>query len=194
MDTALRPVVPPLPAVVRLPDGQVDVAQEFVNRLRAAAPQFAIAAGAGSAVVREAVPPARHRRARCRVVLRGVDGTERDLTFLGPVSRPAVLPDRTFEQQVQQWLAARPEGEGAGLVADDEAPDGVAVDLTAWTAPTPAPTPAPTQAPTQAPTPMTSPPTQAMPLLMAGGAPPAVAGMTAAGLPTEVMAAVPVAG
>jgi hypothetical protein len=133
VDTALRPVVPPLPAMVRLPDGQVDVAQDFVNRLRAAAPQFAIAAGAGSAVVREAVPPARHRRARCRVVLRHADGTERDLTFLGPVSRPAVMPDRTFEQQVQQWLAAGLEGEGEWLVADDEAPDGVAVDLTAWT-------------------------------------------------------------
>jgi hypothetical protein len=133
VDTALRPVVPPLPSVVRLPDGQVDLAQEFVNRLRAAAPQFAIAAGAGSAVVREAVPPARHRRARCRVVLRGADGTERDLTFLGPVSRPAVVPDRTFEQQIQQWLAARLDGQGAWLVADEEAPDGVAVDLTAWT-------------------------------------------------------------
>ncbi|WP_217644661.1 hypothetical protein [Geodermatophilus amargosae] len=119
--------------MVRLPDGQVDLAQEFVNRLRAAAPQFAIAAGAGSAVVREAVPPARHRRARCRVVLRGTDGTERDLTFLGPVSRPAVMPHRTFEQQIQQWLAARLDGQGAWLVADDEAPDGVAVDLTAWT-------------------------------------------------------------
>ncbi|WP_369259147.1 hypothetical protein [Geodermatophilus amargosae] len=192
MDTALRPVVPPLPSVVRLPDGQVDAAQEFVNRLRAAAPQFAIAAGAGSAVVREAVPPARHRRARCRIVLRSADGGERDLTFLGPVSRPAVLPDRTFEQQIQQWLAARPEGGSAGLVADDEAPDGVAVDLTAWTAPAPAPTPAPAPAPAS--TPGTSLPTQAMPLLVAGGAPPAARGTTAAGLPTEVMTAVPVAG
>jgi hypothetical protein len=153
VDTALRPVVPPLPSVVRLPDGQVDVAQEFVNRLRAAAPQFAIAAGAGSAVVREAVPPARHRRARCRVVLRSADGTERDLTFLGPVSRPAVMPDRTFEQQIQQWLAARLDGEGAELVADDEAPDGVAVDLTAWTG-----------RPTSAGLPTEAMPLQAMPL------------------------------
>ncbi|MGY1688126.1 MULTISPECIES: hypothetical protein [unclassified Geodermatophilus] len=133
MDTALRPAVPPLPSVVRLPEGQVDVAQDFVTRLRAAAVQFAVAAGAQTAVVREAVPPARHRRARCRVVLRAADGSERDLTFLGPVSRPAVLPDRTFEQQIQQWLAARVGDEGEWLVADDEAPDGVAVDLTAWT-------------------------------------------------------------
>ncbi len=141
MDTALRPIVPPLPSAVRLPAGQVDVAQDFVNRLRAAAGRFAEAAGAASAVVREVVPPARHRRARCRIVLRGRDGGERDLTFLGPVSRPAVVPDRTFEAQIQQWLAAAPDG--AGLVADDEAPDGVAVDLVAWTAPatvTPLPT------------------------------------------------------
>ncbi|MGY1733249.1 hypothetical protein ACI798_17210 [Geodermatophilus sp. SYSU D01045] len=133
MDTALRPAVPPLPSVVRLPEGQVDVAQDFVNRLRAAAAQFAVAAGAQTAVVREAVPPARHRRARCRVVLRAADGSERDLTFLGPVSRPAVLPDRTFEQHIRQWLAARVDGEGEWLVSDDEAPGGVAVDLTAWT-------------------------------------------------------------
>ncbi|SNS46574.1 hypothetical protein SAMN04488107_2680 [Geodermatophilus saharensis] len=146
MDTALRPVVPPLPSIARLPDGQVDVAQEFVNRLRAAAPRFADAAGAGSAVVREVVPPARHRRARCRVVLRSPDGGERDVTFLGPVSRPAVLPDRTFEAQIQQWLAAAPDGEAAGLVADDEAPDGYAVDLTAWAAPSATVTHLPTTA------------------------------------------------
>ncbi len=135
MDTALRPLVPPLPSVVRLPEGQVDVAQDFVNRLRASAPRFAEAAGARSAVVREVVPPARHRRARCRIVLRGSDGGERDLTFLGPVSRPAVVPDRTFEAQIRQWLAAAPVGGGAGWVPDDEAPDGCAVDLVAWTAP-----------------------------------------------------------
>ncbi len=135
MDTALRPVVPPLPTTVRLTGGHPDAAQDFVNRLRAAAPRFAEAAGADHAVVREVVPPARHRRARCRVVLRAADGSERDLTFLGPVSRPAVLPDRTFEGQVQQWLATAPTGHGSGLVSDDEAPGGYAVDLTAWTAP-----------------------------------------------------------
>jgi hypothetical protein len=192
VDTALRPVVPPLPSVVRLPDGQVDVAQEFVNRLRAAAPQFAIAAGAGSAVVREAVPPARHRRARCRVVLRGTDGTERDLTFLGPVSRPSVLPDRTFEQQIQQWLAARVESEGAALVADDEAPDGVAVDLTAWTGRpvstgTPPEAMPPQAVPTQA-VPTQARPTQAMP----------TQAMPTQAMPTQAMpaqmAAAPMAG
>ncbi|MEX5721767.1 hypothetical protein [Geodermatophilus maliterrae] len=138
MDTALCPVVPPLPAVVRLPVGQVDAAQEFVNRLRAAAAQFALAAGAESAVIREVVPPARHRRARCRIVLRTRDGDELDLTFLGPVSRPATRPERSFEALVQQWLRAAhdsaPGGRGACLVADDESPDGRAVDLTAWSA------------------------------------------------------------
>ena len=47
-----------------------DDAQRFVTGLRSAATEFAAAAGAESAVVREAVPPARHRRSRCRVVLR----------------------------------------------------------------------------------------------------------------------------
>ena len=166
MDTALRRLVPPLPSVARLPEGQVDAAQEFVNRLRAAAPQFAAAAGAESAVVREVVPPARHRRERCRVVLRGADGGERDLTFLGTVSRQAAARP-AFETQIREWLAAAPLGEAAGLVPDDEAPDGQAVDLTAWTAP---PSPAAGLA------------TVAMPALAPG-----------AGLPTAVMA-VPVAG
>ena len=70
MDTALRPAVPPLPTVVRRPAAPMDAAQDFVTRLRASAPSLADAAGAESAVVREVVPPARHRRSRCRVVLR----------------------------------------------------------------------------------------------------------------------------
>ncbi|MGY1671731.1 hypothetical protein [Geodermatophilus sp. SYSU D00710] len=177
MDTALRPVVPPLPSMVRLPGGQADAAQEFVNRLRAAAPRFADAAGAGSAVVREVVPPARHRRARCRVVLRLTVGGERDVTFLGPVSRPAVLPDRTFEAQIQQWLAAAPADQAAGWVADDEAPDGRAVDLTAWTAPSAT---------------VTQLPTAAMPVLSAAA--PGASRAGAAGLPPEAVAAVPAAG
>jgi hypothetical protein len=138
VDTALRPVVPPLPAVARLSGGQVDAGQEFVDRLRATAGQFAAAAGAESAVVREVVPPARHRRARCRVVLRSRNRGDLDLTFLGPVSRPAARPERSFEALIQQWLHAgydtARDGQGAWLVADDEAPDGRAVDLTAWSA------------------------------------------------------------
>ncbi|MGY1642316.1 hypothetical protein ACI782_14495 [Geodermatophilus sp. SYSU D00703] len=134
MDTALRPAVPPLPAVVRLPDGIPDAAQEFVTRLRAAAPDFAAAGGAESAVVREVVPPARHRRARCRVVLRFAGAEEADLTFLGPVTRPASSAERAFDLQIQTWLAHGRGTDGDWLVPDDEASDGVAVDVSAWSA------------------------------------------------------------
>lgn len=131
MDTALRPAVPPLPAVTRLSDGQPDAAQEFVNRLRSAAPTFAQAAGADTAVVREVVPPARHRRSRCRLVLRFPGEIEVDLTFLGPVSRPGTA-DGDFDAQIQTWLAGDRSNEQAWLVPDDESPDGLAVDVTAW--------------------------------------------------------------
>ena len=131
MDTALRPAVPPLPSVTRLSDGQPDAAQEFVNRLRAAAPTFAAAAGADTAVVREVVPPARHRRSRCRLVLRFPGEVEVDLTFLGPVSRPGA-GEIDFDGQIQTWLAGDRSNEQVWLVPDDESPDGLAVDVTAW--------------------------------------------------------------
>jgi hypothetical protein len=144
VDTALRPAVPPLPAVVRLPGGPglpvprpggpTDVAQEFVTRMRAAAADFAAAAGAETAVVREVVPPARHRRSRCRVVLRFAGGDEADHTFLGPVSRTATSSERAFDLQIRTWLANGRETRDAWLVADDEASDGVAVDVSAWSA------------------------------------------------------------
>ena len=69
-----------------------DAAQEFVARLRSAAADFAEAAGAASAVVREAVPPARHRRARCRVVLRYADDSRvrRDVPRPGRAHRGPV--------------------------------------------------------------------------------------------------------
>lgn len=102
--------------------------------MRAAAPDFAAAAGAQTAVVREVVPPARHRRSRCRVVLRFGDGNEADLTFLGPVSRSSSSPERAFDLQIQTWLANGRGTEGDWLVPDDETPDGVAVDVTAWSA------------------------------------------------------------
>ena len=132
MDTALRPAVPPLPAVTRLSDGQPDAAQEFVNRLRAAAPAFALAAGAETAVVREVVPPARHRRSRCRLVLRFPGEVEVDLTFLGPVSRSGSSPEEEFDGLIQTWLGSDRSNEQAWLVPDDESPDGLAVDVTAW--------------------------------------------------------------
>jgi hypothetical protein len=111
-----------------------DPAQDFVSRLRAAAADFAAAAGADSAVVREAVPPARHRRARCRVVLRYPDGDEADLTFLGAVGRPGTPAWQDFDQQIQRWLGTGQQRQSAWLVADAEASDGLAVDVPAWLA------------------------------------------------------------
>ena len=134
MDTALRPAVPPLPAPVRRPAAPLDAAQEFVTRLRASASSLAAAAGADTAVVREVVPPARHRRSRCRVVLRFAGGAETDVTFLGPVSCAAAAPQRAFDLQIRAWLSCELGREGSWLVTDDEAPDGVAVDVTAWSA------------------------------------------------------------
>ncbi len=57
-----------------------------------------------------------------------------DLTFLGPVSSAGTAPERAFDLQVQAWLGSELGREGSWLVADDEAPDGVAVDVTAWSA------------------------------------------------------------
>nr|WP_204331471.1 hypothetical protein [Geodermatophilus sabuli] len=120
--------------MVRLSDGRNDAAQEFVTRLRAAAGDFAAAAGAQTAVVREVVPPARHRRSRCRVVLQLEDGQETDLTFLGPVSRSTGAPERAFDLQIQAWLAHALGTEGGWLVPDEESPDGRAIDVPAWSA------------------------------------------------------------
>ncbi len=96
-----------------------DLAQQFVGRLRAAATDFAAAAGAESAVVREAVPPARHRRARCRVVLRYADESEVDVTLLGPAGRPGRPSRHGFDRQIRRWLAAGQQREDAWLVLAD---------------------------------------------------------------------------
>lgn len=109
-----------------------DDAQEFVARLRSAAAEFAEAAGAASAVVCEVVPPARHRRARCRVVLRYADGTLSDVTFLGPAGSPGAWTRHGFDRQIRHWLGSGQHREDAWVVADPDAPDGVAVDVTAW--------------------------------------------------------------
>ncbi|MCV2488402.1 hypothetical protein OF117_03425 [Geodermatophilus sp. YIM 151500] len=111
-----------------------DPAQYFVARLRAAATDFAEAAGAASAVVREAIPPARHRRSRCRMVLRYADGGEADLTFVGAVGRPGTPAWEGFDEQIQRWLGNGQRREPAWLVEDDEAVNGVAVDVPAWLA------------------------------------------------------------
>lgn len=114
------------------PDAPMDDAQRFVARLRGAASAFAAAAGADSAVVREAVPPARHRRSRCRVVLRSPDGSETDVTFLGPAGRPSAGAQPDFDHDITRWLATGQVRDAAWLVPDADAPDGVAVDLSAW--------------------------------------------------------------
>lgn len=112
-----------------------DTAQIFVSRLRSAAAGFAAAAGAETAIVREAVPPARHRRSRCRVVLRYLTGMESDVTFLGPVSHPSRAREVTlsqFDTSIQLWLGTGQERGRRWLVPDEDAADGVAVDVTAW--------------------------------------------------------------
>ena len=111
-----------------------DEGQAFVARLRSAAADFATAAGAETAVVREAVPPARHRRSRCRLVLRYADGRETDLTFLGPAGRPRAADEDSFDQSVQRWLRGGQRREPAWLVPDEDAADGTAVDVSAWLA------------------------------------------------------------
>jgi hypothetical protein len=107
-------------------------AQAFVTRLRGAAALFAAAAGAQTAVVREAVPPARHRRSRCRIVLRFADGGEIDLTVLGPAG--SARRAAGFGEAVQRWLAAGSPRDPAWLVPDLDAADRVAVDVAAWAA------------------------------------------------------------
>jgi hypothetical protein len=85
--------------------------------------------------VREAVPPARHRRARCRLVLRDADGTETDVSFLGPAGAPTGSPSRhDFDRQIRRWLSAGRPRDAAWTVPDADAPDGVAVDVPAWLA------------------------------------------------------------
>jgi len=115
-------------------DSELDLAQHLVARLRGAAADFAEAAGAESAVVREAVPPARHRRARCRVVLRYADESEVDVTFLGPTGRPGQPSRHGFDRQIRRWLLAGQRRDDAWLVVDPDASDGLAVDLSAWLA------------------------------------------------------------
>ena len=113
---------------------QTDPGQAFVARLRAAAARFAAEAGAESAVVREVVPPARHRRSRCRVVLRQSDGSETDLTFIGDRRRPGADGGDGLDVRISAWLAAGRPRDVAWLVADPDTPDGLAVDLSTWAA------------------------------------------------------------
>jgi hypothetical protein len=128
---ARRQSLPPVP-IPRPRRVTEDAGQRFVARLRAAAPQFATAAGAMHAVVPEVVPPARHRRSRCRVVLFHPDGTQEDLTFLGPAGRVPAPSGSGFDVQIRAWLATGRRREAAWLVPDPAAADGMAIDLPAW--------------------------------------------------------------
>jgi hypothetical protein len=137
LHAAGRRPLPPVPRAAADPareQAPEDPAQAFVARLRAAAADFASAAGADSAVVREAVPPARHRRARCRVVLRFADGAETDLTFLGATGTPEVPSRHGFDRQIQRWLRAGQHRSDGWVVPDPDTEDGVAVDVSAWIA------------------------------------------------------------
>jgi hypothetical protein len=129
-----RRSLPPVPRPGEPTVGEPDADQQFVARLRAAAPDFAAAAGAESAVVPEAVPPARHRRPRCRVVLRYADGAEVDLTFLGPTGVPGAPSRHGFDRQIRRWLGAGRPREARWVVPDPSSADGTAVDVTAWLA------------------------------------------------------------
>jgi len=115
-------------------DDLATTTQIFVGKLRASARRFAAAAGADSAIVREAVPPARHRRARCRVVLLYPAGREADVTFLGPASSVAgkEISMSQFDTAIELWLGAGQERSRRWLMPDEEAADGVAIDVTAW--------------------------------------------------------------
>jgi hypothetical protein len=130
---ARRGSLPPVPRHARRRPAD-DAAQRFVVALRAAAADFAAAAGALGAVVPEAVPPARHRRARCRVVLRYADGAHSDLTFLGAAGRTPTAHGTGFDGQIRAWLATGQRRDPAWLVRDQAAADGTAIDLSAWLA------------------------------------------------------------
>jgi hypothetical protein len=134
MHAAGRRSLPPVPRAGTAVEAELDAGQAFVARLRSAAADFAAAAGAESAVVREAVPPARHRRSRCRVVLRYADGAENDLTFLGPAGAPGRQARLGFDRLIARWLGAGQLRKAPWLVADADASDGVAVDVSAWVA------------------------------------------------------------
>jgi hypothetical protein len=129
-----RRSLPPVPRPGEPATGEPDADQQFVARLRAAGPDFAAAAGARTAVVPAVVPPARHRRARCRVVLRYADGADVDLTFLGPSGEPGPPPRHGFDRQIRRWLAAGRPREAGWVVPDPGSADGTAVDVTAWLA------------------------------------------------------------
>jgi hypothetical protein len=57
-----------------------------------------------------------------------------DVTFLGPAGRPGGPSRHGFDRQIRRWLTSGQRREAAWLVVDPDAPDGLAVDLSAWVA------------------------------------------------------------
>lgn len=127
----VRRPLPPVPPSSAAYETQQAAAQYFVSRMRAGTAGFAAAAGASSGVVPEVVPPARHRRSRCRLVLRYPGGAQSDTTFLGPAGPPTVAAREWFEGEICRWLVAGQRRQARWLVADPVAP-GMAVDICAW--------------------------------------------------------------
>jgi hypothetical protein len=134
IDAVVRRPLPPVPRAGDAKETRQAAAQQFVSRMRARAAEFAAAGGAVSAVVAEVVPPARHRRCRCRTVLRYASGTQSDTTFLGPAGAPTLAAREWFDAEIRRWLADGGRRDPAWLVADPAAPGGEAVDVCAWAA------------------------------------------------------------
>ena len=131
-DAVVRRPLPPVPRSGNALETRQAAAQQFVSRLRARAADFAAAGGAVSAVVAEVVPPARHRRSRCRTVLRYPGGAQSDTTFLGPAGAPTLAACVWFDGEIRRWLADDRWRDPAWLVADPAVPGGTVVDVCAW--------------------------------------------------------------
>ena len=68
-------------------------------------------------------------------MLRYADDGVIDVTLLGSAGAPGDRPSRHgFDRQILRWLGGGLLLGDAWLVGDPDAPDGVAVDLTAWLA------------------------------------------------------------
>jgi hypothetical protein len=136
MDAVVRRPLPPVPRSGSAQETRQAAEQLFVARMRSRAAALAAAGGAVSAVIAEVVPPARHRRARCRAVLRHPDGSQTDTTFVGPAGLPTLAAREWFDGAIRRWLAGGGRRDPAWLVADPGAQGGVAVDISAWQAAT----------------------------------------------------------
>jgi hypothetical protein len=132
-DAVVRRPLPPVPLPGSAQETRQAAAQQFVAGMRAAAVAFSAAGDALSAVVAEAVPPARHRRARCRVVLRHAGGAQADTTFLGPAGAPTLAAREWFAAEIRRWLAAGRQADAPWPAHDPAAgPGGQVVDVCAW--------------------------------------------------------------